>query len=128
MENKKNESAPIYNKIGLRIRDARTAKKQTQDDLGFMVGVSGQYISLIELGKTNIGSIDLLIKLMNALELSPNELFCDYVDSAKEVLVNELVEQFEDCSPDEIQILKNITKVVREQFNNYIPNTKKTDL
>lgn len=124
MENKKTEGAQIYNKIGLRIKDARITRELTQDELGFAVGVSGQYISLIELGKANIGSIELLINLMNTLELSPNELFCDYVETAKDVLLSEFAEQFQDCTTGEIRMLKNITEAVKEQFKDYTPEKK----
>lgn len=59
------------NKLDLpaRIRDYRKAVRLSQDELGERLGVSGNYISMIELGKKAPGPS--LRKLFEALEQSP---------------------------------------------------------
>ena len=112
----------IYSKVGMRIRNARKRKHLTQEQLAELVGVTFRHIGNIETGKKNIGNIELQIKIMNVLEMEPNEMFCDYVESAKDELKKEFSEILEGCSSEEIKVINNISKTVKEQLNEYVPN------
>ena len=79
----------IYTKIGIRIRNARRRKHLTQEQLAEILGISSKHIGNIETGKKNVSNIGLQIKIMNVLDMSPNEMFCDYVEPAKDALNSE---------------------------------------
>lgn len=59
--------------IGSKIKEIRTKKKISQRKLAEKIGVSGQFISLVEIGNS-APSIDTLNKIADALEVSINEL------------------------------------------------------
>lgn len=61
--------------IEKKLREIRQSKKLTIRALSKKSGVSSSYISDLENGKNNKPSIDILVKLANALEVSPSELF-----------------------------------------------------
>ena len=79
-----NEIAKI---VGNHIKIARLNKGFSQDQLAEICGVSTKYISALEVGKSN-GSVGLLIKLCNILEISPNYLFGTLFNSTEEVPFN----------------------------------------
>lgn len=59
--------------IGSKIKEIRTKKKISQRKLAEKIGVSGQFISLVEIGKS-APSIDTLNKIADALEVPLYEL------------------------------------------------------
>ena len=65
-----------YEKLGKRIKHFREQKGISQDELGNLVWVNNVHISNIETGK-KAPSIDLLIELANALEISTDDLLVD---------------------------------------------------
>lgn len=65
MENNKN--------IGIVLREYRLKNNYTQEDVASITGLAPRYISQIERGLSN-GSIDTLIKLCNAYDITPNHI------------------------------------------------------
>lgn len=68
----------IYEKIGKRVKEAREKSRMTQDELARMVGVSVIYISSIERG-ISFPKGEVLVKILNALNVSADFVFCDVV-------------------------------------------------
>ena len=64
--------------LGYRIQTIRLAKKLTQEELAKKIDKSVHYISAIERG-TRSPRLTTLVDLMHALQITPNELFCDLV-------------------------------------------------
>ena len=64
-----------FENIGMRVKSIRTRKKLTQDQLAEMIESDRAVIGRIEAGKTC--SIDYLIKIANALEVSIDSLVID---------------------------------------------------
>ncbi|MGI6722402.1 MAG: helix-turn-helix domain-containing protein [Anaerovoracaceae bacterium] len=89
--------------MGARIRTARIRKELTQEELAEMIGASDTYISRIENGR-GTPSLDLVVDIMNALELSPNELFCGIVESAKPNLLMETADLLNKFSAERISV------------------------
>lgn len=58
-----------FNKVGKNIRKYRVSKKLRQDDLAEMVGISPNYIGMIERGEKT-PSLETFIAILNALEIS----------------------------------------------------------
>lgn len=69
----------IYKKIGKRVKEARKNIGITQNELATKVGVSATYVSLIERG-LSFPRGDVLVGMLNALNISPNFVFCDVVN------------------------------------------------
>lgn len=61
-------------KIGLRIKHLRELKVYSIEHLANIADIDRNYLSSIEKGKKNF-SIDVFIKIINALEISPLDFF-----------------------------------------------------
>lgn len=66
--------------LGSRIQQIRLSKRLTQEDLAFRVDKSVHYISAIERGARS-PRITTLLKIMTALDATPNEIFCDFINT-----------------------------------------------
>ena len=65
-----------YKEIGLKIAYYRKKKGYTQAQLAEKVGISSNYLSLIECGnKGNSYSMETLFKIAEALDINVNDLF-----------------------------------------------------
>lgn len=64
--------------FGKRLREIRIEKKMSAKLLAQMVGVQESYINQMEIGNRT-PSFDTLIKLVNSLEVSADELLGDYI-------------------------------------------------
>lgn len=63
----------ILVKFGQRVRQERTTRKLSQEQLAELAGVHRTYIGMIERGEKNI-TLENIEKLAKALELKPDEL------------------------------------------------------
>ena len=63
-------------KLGIRIRELRKARKLTQQQLCDMVGVNRTYLVGLEAGRSS-PTIDLVEKIANGLDVTLEELFKD---------------------------------------------------
>lgn len=70
----KDEYRELYQKFGLNVVYYRKKKRYSQTQLAELVDIHRTYVSSIELGKVSI-SFDVLFKLAEVLEVSPNKLF-----------------------------------------------------
>lgn len=66
--------------LGERLREARKAKNMTQNDLAMELGISVNSVANYERG-TSFPKEDYLYKIINLLELDPNYLFQDNINS-----------------------------------------------
>ncbi len=84
--------------IGKNIRKYRTLKKLNQDKLAEMVDLSVNYLGQIERGEKS-ASLETLINIANALEVSSDMLLCDLVKASyavKDSLLHEKLEKLSD--------------------------------
>jgi len=63
----------ILQKFGLRIKELRSAKGITQEDLAELSGLSRQYVGDVERGTRNISLVN-IEKIATALEITLSEL------------------------------------------------------
>ena len=66
----------LYKGLGKRIKQQRILAKMTQEKLAEKVGISLSFLGHIERG-TRKASLDTLVKISNALEVSPDLLLQD---------------------------------------------------
>ena len=59
--------------MGRNIRDARSSRKMTQQQLADQAGLDRTYISLVEHGKQNI-TISAIVNIAEALDIPVNQL------------------------------------------------------
>ena len=67
--------------IGQNIQKARLKKELTQEQLAEICNISYKHIGIIERG-LSYGSIPLLIKICNALDISPNYVFGNIIKNS----------------------------------------------
>ena len=90
--------------LGSRIQRARLKKNLSQEKLAEVIGSTDTHISHIE-NSAGYPSVPLLVKIMNALELSPNELFCGVVESTRPLLLKETADILEQFSMERVSLL-----------------------
>ena len=109
-----------YLDIGARIRAGRTKQNLSQEKLAELVGVGTTHISHIETGNT-VPSVKTFIGIINALELSCDELLRNHVYKSKHVFEGELAEAMKDCSAYEARIITDIVIALKTSLRH---NTK----
>lgn len=104
----------IYKMLGTRVREVRKNKGYTQSELAEMIEYSVQHISHVETGSTKL-SVELLVCIANALEVSLDELLRD---SLKYSSMNIQV-PIDASSIKEKNFILNIIKVLKEELVNF---------
>ena len=101
------ESNDVLQILGPRLKQARTEKKYTQEDVAEKVDISADLLRNIENGR-NIGSIPTLLNICNFLEVTPDFLFEPLLTTKKDTLDTMLTQYISDISPENKEILKKI--------------------
>ncbi len=95
-----------YEKLGVRVRQERERNNLTQSELARKVGVTGSFIGHIERGEKK-ASVETLVALCNALEISPSVLLRDSLsDGAIQSQLN--------FDAENQELMKGILHMVRE--------------
>lgn len=95
--------------IGQRVKYFREKEKFTQARLAELADVDSNNISRIERGEAK-PNLETLVKLCNALGVSPNELLLFEYNAAPEMLKSEIAVLLRDCSTED---LKKIIEYIR---------------
>ena len=101
-----------YRDIGNRIRAERMKQKISQEKLAEMVDVGTTHISHIETGNT-IPSMKVFIAIINALNLSSDELLRNHIHKTKHIFEGELADIITDCSDEETRIITDTVKALK---------------
>lgn len=100
--------------IGKKIQELRKKKGITQEKLAEVVEISPHYLSALERGLYNV-KLSTLVKILNYLDCSADEVFCDVVNKSFAVTSGRLSEKLE-ALPIEEQ--NKILAVVDTMINN----------
>ncbi len=104
----------ILKKIGSRIQKLRKKKGYTQQTFSEAIGLSNNYLSQVERGGSS-PRMDKLVAIMNTLECSADDIFCDVIESGYKVRASRLSEQIEKLSPeDQAKILTIIEALTQD--------------
>lgn len=122
MYNIKEEVTAFMKNMGKYIREAREKAGLTIEELAQKADVSPNYISIIELAK-KVPRIDVVVKILNALEISANDVLLDDLVCVKQKMVDEFPEKYYELSIDNRKIIKamveaGIDKALELQKNN----------
>ena len=101
----------INQKIGARIHTLRKEKGYTQQKFAEMVGISNNYLSDIERGKSYPKS-DKLVAITAALDCSADEIFCDVIPKSYNVKVSKISDLIEKCPQNEKDKIISIIEVL----------------
>ena len=80
--------------IGKKIQEFRKKKGMTQEELSEIIDVSPHYLSALERGIYNIKT-ETLVKILNTLDVSADEVFGDLVNRSCAVSANRLSARLE---------------------------------
>ena len=80
--------------IGKRIQELRKKRGVTQEALAQVIEVSPHYLSALERGIYNI-KLETLVKILNFLDCSADEVFCDVVSKSCTITSGRLSEKLE---------------------------------
>lgn len=105
----------MYQKFGERVKRQRILAQLTQEKLAQMAGISLSFLGHIERGNRK-ASLETVVKLANALKVSPNYLLQDSLD-------DDLLNFSAEISPAQRQLLREISTRIIE-YNTYSPEDK----
>ena len=100
--------------LGKRIRESRISKGYTQQDLADRAEIGVVYISEIERG-IKMPSLNIFIKIIDALDVSADYVLRDELPSGKEYICSEIAEKLLVLTP-------NQRKTASDILNAYINN------
>jgi len=100
--------------IGKRIAQYRRRKGMTQEELSEILEITPHYLSALERGLYNI-KLEMLVKILNILECSADEVFCDVVDKSSSITTSRLSMLLNNLPIDE---QKKILAVVETMIGN----------
>jgi len=105
-----------YKILGERIKKIRLERKFTQEELGFQASISSVYVSHIEVGSAK-PSLEVLVKLCNALNTTPDLVLFDSLNESKGYIHNEIADLLKDCDNDELRLITELIKTVKKVRN-----------
>ena len=90
----------IERDVGKRIQEIRKKTGLTQEQLAERIGISPHYYSALERGIYNIKH-ELLVAILNELDCSADEIFCDVVKKSSITKATKLSAKLENLSLEE---------------------------
>ena len=108
-----------YYAIGQRIRKIRKARGMSQEDLAEKIGISTTHMSHIETGNTKM-SLPTFAAIASALETRTDEILYDESVEGRSVSIAYINEMFDSCTTQQIRIMEDIIKAVKESLDKNI--------
>ena len=102
-----------YSLIGNRIKAARKAKGLSQSELSELIDKSVGYMSYIETGSKK-PSLETLIQIANALDVTIDELLSDNLAAASPVSNTQINQLLSDCSAFEKRVILLSIKSIKD--------------
>ena len=93
--------------LGIRIRESRKNKKLTQEALAEIADIGVMYLGEIERGQ-KMPSLNILIKIIEALDVSADYLLRDEVDSGKEYVLDDITRKLLPLTPQQRKTASDI--------------------
>ena len=103
-----------YTLLGKRLAAVRKSKHITQERLAEITDLTNNYISNIE-NCRSIPSLETLMKLCGALEVTPNELLMGVSPKSSNYLNDDLAEHAADCTPREKRLIIRFIDMLKDE-------------
>ena len=105
-------------RIGKRFKEARERLGLTQEEFAEKADFTKNYISRIERG-VSFPRYDKLIKLLNALEISADAIFCDVILYSSDYKASQLSEKLSALNPEaQHRILQMLELMIQQEIDN----------
>lgn len=108
-----------YTDIGKRIRAVRLERGLTQEQLAERIATGTTHVSHIETGNT-IPSLKTFLAIVNALDVSADELLCGNIEKSGAVFQGKMAEILSDCSEKELRVIaetvESLKKALRSTY------------
>lgn len=101
--------------IGSRIQKIRTEKKMTQSDLAELIDTNQKHLSRIE-GGYHRCTLDIIVAIAKALDVSVDYLIADYEDSSNPSTVQVIIDDIKGMTPKQLEMLQENIKTIKK-FN-----------
>jgi len=101
--------------IGLRIQKRRTEMKMTQAELAERIDTNQKHLSRIE-GGYHRCTLDLIVAIAKALDVSVDYLIADYEDSSNPSTVQVIIDEIKGMTPKQLEMLQDNIKTIKK-FN-----------
>ena len=107
-----------YYRLGQQIRKYRKINNMSQEQLAEKAGISVTHMSHIETGNTKL-SLQVLVDISEALEVSVDDLLSTSTHP-REQRYQDIMSVMDTCSPQQIKIITDIIKSVKNTLDKYI--------
>ena len=101
--------------IGLRIQKRRSEKKMTQAELAERIDTNQKHLSRIE-GGYHRCTLDLIVAIAKALDVSVDYLIADYADSSNPSTLQVIIDEIKGMTPKQLEMLQDNIKTIKK-FN-----------
>ena len=105
-----------YNRIGKRIAELRKSRGMTQASLAEKAEITNNFLSHIE-RSYSIPSLETLMKLCAALEITPNELLLGTSQNMTDYLQTEVQQKLMLCTPSERRLVDRFIDLLLDERN-----------
>ena len=102
--------------LGHNIQAFRALQKISQKDLAEYAGISPQYLSNVENGKS-VPSADVTARIAKALNVSSDTLLFGYTLTINDTM-KELINLANDCTQEELEMILAVSKTIKAKFQN----------
>lgn len=105
-----------YKRLGKRLKEERLRKNggMTQEQLAEITCLSSVFISHLETG-TAKPSLESLVKICNALEITPDLLLYDSLYKSTEYIKDEIAGLLKNCNESSLRLITKLIKSVLEE-------------
>lgn len=100
-----------YEKLGLKIKERRTSRGLTQDNLAEMVSCNTSHISNIENNHTKV-SLNVLLAVANALNTSIDYLLSDQYENSSLAMDHEILRAIKDFDNEKKEKILKIISIL----------------
>ena len=101
--------------IGLRIQKRRTEMKMTQAELAERIDTNQKHLSRIE-GGYHRCTLDLIVAIAKALDVSVDYLIAYYEDSTNPSTLQVIIDEIKGMTPQQLEMLQENIKTIKK-FN-----------
>lgn len=104
-----------FKEIGSRIQKCRTAKKMTQAELAEIIDTNQKHLSRIE-GGYHRSSLDTIVAIAKALDVSVDFLIADFTDSTNASTLKVILDDIKGMNPKQLEMLQENIKTIKKHF------------
>ena len=103
--------------VGKRIKQIRQDKGVTQEKMAEMLELSSGFYSALERGSYNI-KIETLVEILNLLECSADDLFCDVIKYGYKHKSSKIEESLKDLDDNEREMIFSVIETMVKTAKN----------